>query len=768
MFSGEIITANNVTGWVKGAQISIDGVDNTKFNVSAGKVKIVNYPVDPENPSYTVLEWSNTLISNAGILGTNRSKWVGIRDNGFGQPELVVQLNFSTIEKRSIAVIGKIRNAGGAGPIITNIDDYETPCWNLFATLQDLMYSLGSFSIVGNTIFPTTTLQLGKTNGTSWRYHAEDIAGQENIHADQQDNPRTSYAYLRGDSNSTTAATQIDAENYDLNGVVTPVSVGKFTKQEIYIFPVSGTWYVLYGTAEYGNLNDAIMAEHRLMSQTMTSLLDGSYHAASLIIKKGTTNISNAISTDTARLIAVKASVSSIPLLLPGIYIGATITSDGKTGTVPAAAIADMGKALFGDGTWKTALSPTSDNFYTGQNVYKDSKFFITKQNDQTAMMAFNLTEVPTGTTVEVRPPNNVEPKLASLNDTNVVFCNTTQRLANTTLKPTYYTSKRFYDATLQKKIRFRQLNTTPVYAWFDDDGIDEYLADVTPAVPLSPTNGQVYTSPKGYVYTYNTAQIYWVLTGLPYSLSDSAPLVGAVTASAGTSKLASRADHVHPLYYPKSGYDLTSTTLVPKYTFTETMLTSGLNNQAIYSANVPWVFENIDKAEAYLPFALQKVTTFFKNLENDTQFDQLIGLHPSYYGMPYGSWCVTPNGGTDMDNSLADAAGNSTSITNYASEYFTLIVGKNPSGTEIYTFSFTFSLVGNAAWDGAKLYPFRIIYQNSRGTTSFNWSGTLVTNGVTNGVPKCTAYSNGFNLASYNAAAFPLCFEPVTIGGNK
>lgn len=207
-----------------------------------------------------------------------------------------------------------------------------------------------------------------------------------------------------------------------------------------------------------------------------------------------------------------------------------------------------------------------------------------------------------------------------------------------------------------------------------------------------------------------------------------------------------------------KRGYDLVSS-VQPQAVYRDKFLTSGTAATTVVAANVPWVYADISEAERSLPYWIQELTTFFKNLENDNQFDQLIGAIPATFSIPQGSWGVTPSSGTDMDNNMGSG-------TTYASESFELIVGRNPAGTEIYTFGFTFTQFANAAYDSTCLHPFRMIYQTTRGASA-GFSGQTVT-AIAGSTPRCTARSNSFTVGSYLSTGFPLMFEPITLEINK
>lgn len=219
-------------------------------------------------------------------------------------------------------------------------------------------------------------------------------------------------------------------------------------------------------------------------------------------------------------------------------------------------------------------------------------------------------------------------------------------------------------------------------------------------------------------------------------------------TTSSVQTQLNAKADKAHT----KFGYDLVVSS-TPKAVYRDVMLTSGGAGTTINVNNVPWVYADISAAEQSLPYWIQQITTFFKNLENDNQFDQLIGAIPATFSITQGSWGVAPNGSTDMDNQMG-------STTTYPSESFELIVGRNAAKTEVYTFGFTFSQFANGTYDTTCLNPFRIIYQTSRGASS-GFNGQTIS-AISTSTPRCTARGTSFTVASYLSTAFPLMFEPV------
>lgn len=241
--------------------------------------------------------------------------------------------------------------------------------------------------------------------------------------------------------------------------------------------------------------------------------------------------------------------------------------------------------------------------------------------------------------------------------------------------------------------------------------------------------------------------------------LSTTLPLVNATTAVAGTSAVPARVDHVHPVRYDKCGLDFTTSAL-PLRTFRDYIWCSAQAGASVVGDNVPWVVGSQDDANLLAVYWLQQITTFFKNLENDNQYDQLIGGIPAASAiasrLSSGAFAVTPSGGTDMDNNVLVI----NPASNYAGEWFELVVaskaGANP---EYYTMWFNI-VQWASALDATTLYPFRIVFQTAANQTLETFPTTVI--GVIAGTaPKTTARTGTWTPVS---TAFLICAEPITI----
>lgn len=290
---------------------------------------------------------------------------------------------------------------------------------------------------------------------------------------------------------------------------------------------------------------------------------------------------------------------------------------------------------------------------------------------------------------------------------------------------------------------------------------VSALYTNLTAAITNSATTLSVTTTngfpPTGIVMILNEVILY---TG-----KTSNSFTGCVRAYNGTTAVAAVINAyvnfvTEEIPYYKMGADFI-TSANPVRIFRDIMWMSGAAPavRTWTPSQIPWVYTDITAAELACIYWVQKLTTFLKSLENDTHWDQLIGAIPSAIVSRITGNLQTPDGGTDMDNQVGFNG-----TTTYASEWFELIVGRNPAGTELYTMSFTVALITTASTVTNAtdvLYPFRIIWQTTRGAAMAGFNGQTAA-GISSSVPKCTQYTT--SGVTIPAAGFPIWAIPVSL----
>ena len=240
---------------------------------------------------------------------------------------------------------------------------------------------------------------------------------------------------------------------------------------------------------------------------------------------------------------------------------------------------------------------------------------------------------------------------------------------------------------------------------------------------------------------------------------SNGLPTLGAANQLLRVNSTGTQLEYGSP--HTKMGADFTAQAN-PTRVFKDIMWMSGSNAgvRTWTPTQIPWVYADITAAELACIYWIQKITTFFKGLENDTCWDQLIGSVPAYIVSRITGNVQSPDSNTDMDFSPG-----STAVTTYSSEWFELIVGRNVAGTELYTMSFTVTTIIGGAYPGSigadVTFPFRMIWQTTRGTAMTGFNGQTISNFSTF-PPKCTQY--GVGGVTIPALGFPLWAMPVSL----
>jgi hypothetical protein len=278
----------NITGILTGGTLSINTVDNAILDIAAGTGIFVDM-TDRDNPVVETVTWTATTI-NPNLTGL-RSKWIGMQRTAPGTVTPISATNFTQLEKRSIIILGRCWGNGTA--TITGRGNYKAGAFSFGKSMQDIAYALGSINITGNDFSATASgsLTLDRSAGESFRFMAN--YGNENISPNISKSTTASgidkYSYHIQGQLFVNSETELDPDNYDLNGVKTAMPADKWQTQFVYYFPVSNTTHVIYGQHYHDDLDEAY--EHLRSGESSyvlnTSILEGSILRSAIILKTG-------------------------------------------------------------------------------------------------------------------------------------------------------------------------------------------------------------------------------------------------------------------------------------------------------------------------------------------------------------------------------------------------------------------------------------------------------------------------------------------------
>jgi len=266
-------------------------------------------------------------------------------------------------------------------------------------------------------------------------------------------------------------------------------------------------------------------------------------------------------------------------------------------------------------------------------------------------------------------------------------------------------------------------------------------------------------------------------------------------TAAVGTSAKYAREDHVHQLpaeattttaglmspaqvtklnglsstvvsaLTSKTGVDFT-VAAAPIRTVRDWMWLSA-GNGSVDAARIAVRVPDRNAAERLCVYWLQQMVTFFKSLENDTHFDQLMWSIPAnaslISSLASGTTFPTSLSTTsDMDNSITFGTADP-STWRYASEWYEVIVAADATGAGFYTMWFqfgTFAVSGNTT----TMYPFRCQYQTTSDENLTVAPTTSTPSAISALAPKVTYRTSGTSSPSSSPGSAWLWAEPVNI----
>jgi len=303
------ILFDTATGVISGCAITINA-DNTKFDMAAGTGIVVDNTTDPTKPILTRVVIPERLGVTPAYLNSETATFISIDING----DIVQRSAIATpTQRRDTMTCGLVShpdqisiNAVLDAPAVTYGPAHQT---------HDLMQAIGFFSTGGN--------QIGGINGTltTSKSAGGGFALGENFTNNPKDphnismpalSPVTYFQILQ-DATPVATSEILDPTQYDNNGTLTTVPANNdATISYVYVFPNNQLVY-LFGQEVFANLAQAVSAAGTESVVLPPDIESGGLLLARIIMRKDTTDITDAVSALILPSTAVSSGGSSVP-----------------------------------------------------------------------------------------------------------------------------------------------------------------------------------------------------------------------------------------------------------------------------------------------------------------------------------------------------------------------------------------------------------------------------------------------------------------------
>jgi len=295
VFTGSVVDSDDIitnltTGVLEGGNLSINGVDDSLIDVTAGKALIADYST-PGSPNIREISWDEQTI-DPNLGSPDFIVWIGVQESSTaGIGEFVFDVEFTQLEKRTIAIVGRCWG-DGVTDSVTAVGQYTTSATGQGYVANDLSYILGSMNKRGNVYSANgANLLLDKSAGVTYRYAADNLGNptSPNVHTDAAQTTIGTYWYLLQDADVADIQTDIDPDNYDNSGAKTAVPTDKYTLQRLYYYPVSQLLAITYGQTIYNSMGEAIGAAGEDIIESPGQLIEGAVLRGWIALKQGAT-----------------------------------------------------------------------------------------------------------------------------------------------------------------------------------------------------------------------------------------------------------------------------------------------------------------------------------------------------------------------------------------------------------------------------------------------------------------------------------------------
>lgn len=286
------------TGLISGGALSINGVDDTKFDVAAGVAIFADY-TNPTKSLANIVSFGPFSAVTVPTLATANVTYIGLNSSG-----AIVQqtTRFTNTQRRSIVSLGAVVHSNRTN--LNAVNTIVSVARQLLNQFGDGIRAIGQLNLSG-TVYSSVgaNLQMQRSAGELFSPGANFHVNPDDPHSATigAQNP-VSFRYRLANGTEYTDRTTIDPGNYDNAGVLTAVPANRYTVQLIAVFQ-SGVTRLQYGQVLYNQLSDAVAAA-QAQSMTVESNIAENGVMRGYVVVKGDATALN----DTAQAVFVTLS----------------------------------------------------------------------------------------------------------------------------------------------------------------------------------------------------------------------------------------------------------------------------------------------------------------------------------------------------------------------------------------------------------------------------------------------------------------------------
>lgn len=278
------------TGVLMGGALSINGSDNTKFDVANAVVGSTDYITSAVNPPRQIEVYAATTLNAVPDLSVIAT-YVGIE---MPAGTLVTQSSpFTATQSRTIAQLGAVISNGTNLIAVNNLPSVMRAGIN---QIHDLMVAIGAMNRSGNVVSANGAgLDISKSAGTVFKQGANFVTNPDDPHnLDLAALTGPSFNYRLSDGTQFAGTTLVDPSNYESPlGTLTAVgAANRFTIQRFTVF-TSNLVRVQYGQFVYNTMAEAEASLATEAFVTEGNIAENGILLCFLIVQDGATDLSN-------------------------------------------------------------------------------------------------------------------------------------------------------------------------------------------------------------------------------------------------------------------------------------------------------------------------------------------------------------------------------------------------------------------------------------------------------------------------------------------